>query len=55
MRSSLKWLTVVLGVSAFGTSSLASPKEIDWKKLDEALSSAKSQKKQLLIDFYSPT
>lgn len=55
MRSSLKWLTVLLGVSAFGATSLASAKEVEWKKLDEALSLAKSQKKQLLIDFYGPT
>ncbi len=55
MRSSLKWLTVILGVSAFGATSLASAKEIEWKKIDDAMSLAKSQNKHLIIDFYSPT
>jgi len=53
MKSSVKWLTVILGVSAFGVASAS--EKISWKKLDEGLSLAKSQNKRLLIDFYSPT
>lgn len=53
MKSSLKWLTVILGVSAFGLASAS--EKISWKKLDEGLSLAKSQNKKLLIDFYGPT
>ena len=53
MKNSVKWLTVAIGVSAFGLASAS--EKISWKKIDEALSLAKSQNKKLLIDFYSPT
>jgi len=53
MKSSWKWLTVILGVSAFGMATAS--EKISWKKIDEALSLAKSQNKKLLIDFYGPT
>ncbi len=55
MKNSVKWLTVILGVSAFGVNSLAVAKEITWNKIDEALKLAKSQNKQLIMDFYGPT
>jgi len=53
MKSSLKWLTVILGVTAFGAATAS--EKISWKKLEEGLSLAKSQNKKLLIDFYGPT